>query len=253
MSLTADTHAQPVAIVTGAGSGIGRATALALAAAGMSVLGVGRRQSALRSTTDVDSRIEVMSADLGDIEAPQRVIGHAADLWGRIDLIVNNAGGTIRGRLEEVEPSHISDLIALHVIAPTLMTRAALPWLRQTRGSVVNVSSTFGHRPSPGSGHYGAAKAALEHLTRTWALELAPDRIRVNAVAPGPTETEVLTASGLTVEEAQTLKAAQTARIPLGRRGTAEDIAHWIVALAGPDASWVTGQVLTIDGGLELL
>jgi NAD(P)-dependent dehydrogenase (short-subunit alcohol dehydrogenase family) len=116
----------------------------------------------------------------------------------------------------------------------------------------VNVSSTFGHRPLAGGSHYAASKSAIEMLTRSWALELAGDNVRVNAVAPGPTESEALAASGLPADVVEKIKNEEAGRIPLGRRGTPEDIAAWIVNLANPTSTWLTGQILTVDGGLEL-
>jgi NAD(P)-dependent dehydrogenase (short-subunit alcohol dehydrogenase family) len=130
--------------------------------------------------------------------------------------------------------------------------KAALPHLQASRGAIVNVSSTYGHRPIVGGGHYAASKAALESLTRSWALELAPDHIRVNAVAAGPTESEALTSSGLPAEVVEQIKADEAARIPLGRRGDPDELAAWIVRLSDSRTAWVTGQVLTVDGGLEL-
>ncbi|MCZ7417253.1 SDR family NAD(P)-dependent oxidoreductase [Streptomyces sp. WMMC897] len=140
----------------------------------------------------------------------------------------------------------------VNVTAPGLLAGAALPHLAASDGAVVNVSSTFGHRPAPGAGYYGASKAALESLTRSWALELATEGVRVNAVAPGPTESEALTASGLPGEAVAEITAREAERVPLGRRGEPGDVAAWIVRLAGPEAGWLTGQVLTVDGGLEL-
>src|SRR5690606_31532858 len=101
--------------------------------------------------------------------------------------------------------------------------------------------------------HYAASKAALEHMTKCWALELARDGIRVNAVAAGPTESDFLSERmKLSAEQIESVKASERARIPLGRRGLPEDVAGWIVALASPDAAWVTGQVFAIDGGLSV-
>src|SRR5690606_4645676 len=96
------------------------------------------------------------------------------------------------------------------------------------------------------------SKAALEHLTRCWALELAPHRIRVNAVAPGPTETDILASSGLPATVIEKIKKDEVERVPLGRRGTADEIAAWIVSLANPAATWITGQVIAVDGGLSI-
>ncbi|MEV5177860.1 SDR family oxidoreductase [Streptomyces flaveolus] len=136
-----------------------------------------------------------------------------------------------------------------NVIAPTMLAQAALPHLRRSHGSIINVSSTYGHRPQPGAAHYAASK----ELTRTWALELAKDGVRVNSVAPGPTESEALSLSGLTEEDVTRVKKEQAAQIPLGRRGEPEEVASWIVRFADPTSTWLTGQILTIDGGLELV
>jgi NAD(P)-dependent dehydrogenase (short-subunit alcohol dehydrogenase family) len=165
---------------------------------------------------------------------------------------LNNAGATAIMPLAEIIGTGVAELFALNVTAPSLLARAALPYLREVHGSIVNVSSTFGHRPLPGGSHYAASKSAIEMLTQSWALELAEQNVRVNAVAPGPTESEALAASGLPEEAVDKIKQDETARIPLGRRGKPEDIADWIVHLADPASTWLTGQILTVDGGLEL-
>src|SRR5690606_31528826 len=135
----------------------------------------------------------------------------------------------------------------------SLLARAALPHLRSARGSIVNISSTFGHKAAPALSHYAASKAALEHMTRCWALELAPMGIRVNAVAAGPTETDFLVERmGLSAAQAESVKAEERARIPLGRRGSPDEVARWIVSIASPAAGWITGQILTVDGGLNI-
>ena len=154
--------------------------------------------------------------------------------------------------LDQVTVAGIEDLFSLNVTAPSLLARSALPCLRQTSGTIVNISSTYGHRPLPHAAHYAASKAAIEQLTRSWALELAADGIRVNAVAPGPTESEALTAAGLPEADVEALKRDEAARIPLGRRGGPDEVAAWILRLADPTAAWLTGQVLAVDGGLNL-
>ncbi|MFI7610427.1 SDR family NAD(P)-dependent oxidoreductase [Nonomuraea terrae] len=242
-----------VAIVTGAGSGIGRATAVALARAGAHVLGVGRRAEPLGQTAAEHPGIVALAADITAESTPRAVVQAAVDRWGRVDALINNAGATAVMPLADTDAERVAGLLALNVTAPSMLAHAALPHLRTGRGTIINVSSTFGHRPLPGGAHYAATKAALEQLTRSWALELAPVGIRVNAVAPGPTESEALAAAGLPDAVVEQIKQDESARIPLGRRGAPEEVAAWIVHLADPAATWITGQILTVDGGLELV
>ncbi|MDX3095572.1 SDR family NAD(P)-dependent oxidoreductase [Streptomyces sp. ME01-24h] len=241
------------AIVTGAGSGIGRATAIALAGAGARVLGVGRRKDALEETARAHSGIEVLPLDICADGAPATAVTTAVEQWGRLDVLVNNAGATAVMPLEATDRAVIERLFALNVTAPSLLAHAALPHLRESSGSIVNVSSTYGHRPLPGGGHYAATKSALEQLTRTWALELAPEGVRVNAIAPGPTDTDVMLAAGLSPEEAESMVGLERDRIPMGRLAEPSDVAQWILRVAEPLRTHVTGQVLTVDGGLELV
>ncbi|TDC55119.1 SDR family oxidoreductase [Actinomadura sp. KC345] len=239
-------------VVTGAGSGIGRAASRHFADAGARVIGVGRREDALKETAADRPGIAVHPADLRDPDAARDVIDAAIDRWGRLDVLVNNAGATRMMPLADTTSDGIASLFELNVTAPSLLAGAALPHLRAAKGAIVNVSSTYGHRPLPGAAHYAASKAALEHLTRSWAVELAADGIRVNALAPGPTESEALTAAGLAPAVVDQIKRDEAARIPLGRRGDPEEVATWILRLADPRTTWLTGQTLTLDGGLEL-
>ena len=241
-----------VVVLTGAGSGIGRACAAAFARAGAHVLGVGRRAEALATTAAQHPAITPFPADINEEGAPESIIQAAVDRWGRLDVLVNNAGVFAAMPLAQITVHRITELLATNLVAPSLLARAALPYLKAAHGAIVNVSSTFGHRPAPGAAHYGASKAALEQLTRSWALELAPDRIRVNGVAPGPTESEALTAAGLPDAVIAQIKAGEAARIPLGRRGDPAEVATWILRLADSHTTWLTGQILTVDGGLEL-
>ncbi|SHN47304.1 SDR family NAD(P)-dependent oxidoreductase [Cryptosporangium aurantiacum] len=240
------------AVVTGGGTGIGRATALLLAEQGANVLVAGRRKEPLAALADLRIGIHTEVADVTDGRAAERVVAAALDRWDRIDVLVNNAGAFVSAPLASVTGAQIDQLFRANVLGPTLMARAALPALVVRGGAIVNVSSTYAQKAAPRAGHYAAAKAALESLTRSWALELAPQRIRVNAVAPGPTETGLLAASGVPAEMIETIKQREIASIPLGRRGEPADVAHWIAALCAPAAGWMTGQVVGVDGGLSV-
>jgi NAD(P)-dependent dehydrogenase (short-subunit alcohol dehydrogenase family) len=167
--------------------------------------------------------------------------------------LVNNAGAGAILPLEAATSMASTEIFAVNVFGPSLLVTAALPYLKVSGGNTVNISSTFGHKAASALSHYAASKAALEHMTRCWALELADQRIRVNAVAAGPTETDFLTErTALSDEQAESVKAQERSRIPLGRRGLPEEVATWIVALASDAAGWITGQVITVDGGLSI-
>ena len=244
---------EKVIIITGGSSGIGRAAALRFANQGDKVLITGRRAVPLEQTTAEHENIVGVIADTASAEDARRTVDEAIDKWGRLDALINNAGAGAILPLTDAAADRIADIFSVNVVGPSLLARAALPHLKSTRGTIINISSTFGHRPMAGLSHYAASKAALEHLTRCWALELAPLGIRVNAVAAGPTESGALTGMmGLSAEQAEAVKEDERARIPLGRRGVPDDIAEWIVQLAGPASQWLTGQVLAVDGGLGL-
>ncbi|WP_447041808.1 SDR family NAD(P)-dependent oxidoreductase [Streptomyces sp. DSM 118878] len=242
-----------VAIVTGAGSGIGRATALAFAEAGAYVLGVGRRAEPLKETAAAHDNIADLAVDVCADGAPAEIVSHAVREWGRLDYLINNAGATAVMPLAETEKQVILDLLALNVVAPSLLAHEALPHLRQTSGTIINLSSTYGHRPMAGGAHYSATKAAIEQMTRSWALELAGEGVRVNSVAPGPTSTDVMLHAGLTPEAANDMYAYERERIPTHHIASADEMAHWILRLAEPAGRHATGQVITVDGGLELI
>lgn len=244
---------EKVVILTGGGSGIGRAAALRFARQGDKVLATGRRAGALDQLAAEHPNIVGLVADAGSAADAGRTVAKALELWGRINSLINNAGAGAILPLADITAEKVANIFAVNVFGPSLLASAALPHLRERRGSIVNVSSTFGHKPAAALSHYAASKSALEHLTRCWALELAPFGIRVNAVAAGPTETDALTGMmGLTPEQAAAVKKQERERIPLGRRGMPDDIAEWLVRLTSPAAAWMTGQVIDVDGGLGL-
>jgi NAD(P)-dependent dehydrogenase (short-subunit alcohol dehydrogenase family) len=246
-------HNEKIVIVTGGSSGIGRAAALRFARQGHKVLVTGRRAAPLEETVAEHPSIVGLVADAASAEDASRTIAKAVDLWGRVDTLINNAGAGAILPLADTTADRMTDIFSVNVLGPSLLASAAVPHLRATRGTIINVSSTFGHKPAAGLSHYAASKASLEHLTRCWALELAPFGVRVNAVAAGPTESGALTGMmGLTQGQAAAVKEQERARIPLGRRGVPDDVAEWIVRLAGTASEWVTGQVIAVDGGLGL-
>lgn len=241
-----------VVIITGGSNGIGKASALDFAKLEAKVLITGRHELPLKKVAALHRNIEFVVADSRDPSSASSIVAAAIDKWGHIDVLVNNAGAGKNAKLDEIDEEQITDIFSLNVVATSLLTKASLPYLRESKGNIINISSTIGHMPAPNLSHYGASKAAVEYLTKSWALELAPD-IRVNAIAPGPTYSGALTGMmGLSSEQAEAVEKQEKSMIPLGRRGIPEDISRWIVKLAESESSWVTGQVIGIDGGLGL-
>lgn len=247
------TFDKKVCVITGGSSGIGRASALRLAERGAWVVITGRRAALLEEVTAGNPNIVGLVADTAVAEDAARTIAKAVDTWGRLDVLVNNAGAGALMPLRDANVDKITSILAVNVVGPSLLAAGALPHLAATKGTIINVSSTFGHKAGAGLSHYAASKAALEHLTRCWALELAPMGVRVNAVAAGPTESGALTGMmGLSAEQASDIEDMEREQIPLKRRGTPDDLARWVVHLASPASDWVTGQVIGVDGGLSL-
>jgi NAD(P)-dependent dehydrogenase (short-subunit alcohol dehydrogenase family) len=242
-----------VAIVTGGSSGIGQATALSLAAEDAKVLVTARRAGPLDEAVAAHPNIAGLVADAASPEDALRTVAWTVERWGRLDVLINNAGAGAILPLADASAERITKILAVNVVGPSLLAAAALPHLAAAKGAIINVSSTFGRKAAAGLSHYAASKAALDHLTRCWALELAPRGVRVNAVAAGPTESGALTGMmGLSPEQAADIEEQEREQIPLKRRGKPADVARWIVRLAAADSDWVTGQVFAVDGGLGL-
>ncbi|MCV3737343.1 SDR family oxidoreductase [Rhizobium sp. TRM96647] len=242
-----------VAFITGAGSGIGRATALRLAAEGAKVAVHDRSVSAARETVEAIAAAggvaDVFISDVSDVAATQSAIAKAEQVLGPIDILVNNAGITSDFcSLEDVTEDMFEKSIMTHAKGTLFATQAVVPGMK-TRGGgkIVNVSSISGTVGNPMATTYNAAKGAIAAMTKGWAKELAKHGILVNAIAPGPTITPMTT--NRLAPEYFTERAKD---IPLARWGTAEDMAGVIVFLASPDSDYMTGQVVSPNGGLAI-
>ena len=235
-------------LVTGSTAGIGLETARQLIAEGADVVTCGRRDA-----PGIGERHHV-SADLSRAGEPERAVGEAAAALGGLDVLVNNVGIARQARFEEVEDAEWQQYFDLNVMSYVRTIRAALPALRASASAaIVNMASSSAKRPSVGMPHYSVTKAAVLSLSRLVADLYAADGIRCNAVAPGPTLTEIWLDEGgladqLGGDRAETLAKVGSGR-PLGRMATASEIATVVVFLASPRASNVTGAAWSVDGG----
>jgi NAD(P)-dependent dehydrogenase (short-subunit alcohol dehydrogenase family) len=243
-------------VVTGATSGIGRATAEAFARDGASIVLVGRNETVLKEVEAVvragGGEAATCAVDLTSPASADTVIKAALDAYGQLDVLVNAAGVIVSGTLEQTTDAMWDEMIAVNLSAPFRLMRAAAPYLRAQRGSVVNVSSVNGLRSFPGVLAYCVSKAGVDHLTRCAAIEMAPLGVRVNAVNPGVTVTNLHRRSGMDEERYAAFLERSKETHPLGRPGKADEIAELIVFLASERAAWMTGETIPIDGGRHL-
>jgi 3-oxoacyl-[acyl-carrier protein] reductase len=240
-----------VAIVTGGSCGIGAATARRLAADGAQVVlnyshTAAAADEVVRQMRNTGGEAISVQADVSDRAEVQKLVDRAVEEYGAIDILVNNAGVITPAALADITDDHLDRQFDVNVRGALYATQAAAPAFRDG-GRVVNVSSIATEAPPPGLAVYTATKAALEALTRTFAAELGPQRVTVNAVSPGTTDTEMYESLGSPEFEQQAV-----ARTPLGRLGRPEEIADVIAFLASDEAAWITGQVITASGGLRL-
>lgn len=244
MSPSSNASDQPAAVVTGGTRGIGRAIAERLAGSGYRVLVCGRRTPA-----DLPPGVEFTAADVREPAEAAALVATAVERFGRLDLLVNNAGGSPSAPAATVSPNLVTAVVRLNLLAPFFVAQAANAVMQAQPGGglIVNIGSVSALRPAPGTAAYAAAKAGLEVLTRALAQEWAP-KVRVNTVTAGVVRTED-NAAHYGDEEAL---AAVAATVPLGRMATPDDIAAAVLLVASPLAAYMTGASLLVDGGGQL-
>jgi NAD(P)-dependent dehydrogenase (short-subunit alcohol dehydrogenase family) len=241
-----------VAVVTGAGRGIGEGIAHVLASAGAAVVLAARRGDEIdrvaRDLQKAGHRAIAVPTDVTDEAAVEALAQAAIDEFGRLSIWVNNAGGSpVQSRLTKLSRADWDAAIDLNLTAVWVCTRIASD--RMDEGSIINISSLAAHGPTPGSGHYAAAKAGTNSLTQTFSRELAP-RVRVNGISPGAIPTEIMMkATGMKEEDLPNL--VRGARIAMKRLGTPEDIGAAALFLASKASSWITGETLVVTGGMS--
>ena len=240
-----------VAVITGGGRGLGAAIAVAFAEAGADVLIASRTQPELEAVAEqvrkTGRRAHTVAADLAHPEVTAELADQAVGAFGKLDIVVNNVGGTMPNTLLTTSAKELRDAFTFNVATAHALTIAAVPLMLEHSGggSIINITSTMGRLAGRGFAAYGTAKAALSHYTRLAALDLCP-RIRVNAIAPG----SILTAALDVVASNDELRAPMEKVPPMRRLGDPVDIAAAAVYLASPAGSFLTGKTLEVDGGL---
>ena len=240
-----------VAIVTGAGRGIGAGCAKALAEAGADVVLAARTKDQLDAVAkEIDAmgrRAVVVTIDVNENDSVASLADVAKDELGRIDIVINNAGGTAPRTFLDTSAGYLERAFHFNVTSAFVLSKACVPtMLEQGNGSIINISSAMGRMRDRGMLAYGTAKAALAHMTRLMAIDLAP-KVRVNAIAVGSVATSALDV----VLDTPSLRDQMIEGTPLKRLGDTGDIAAAAVYLASPAADFVTGKVLEVDGGIE--
>lgn len=240
-----------VVLVTGASSGIGAATAIAFAEAGWSVMAAGRDEGRLEEVADVSESISTWAGELEESEDCDEIVADTVDEFGGLDCLVNAAGILIRNNAEETSDDDWRDTLAINLDVPFYLSRAALPHLLQSVGSIVNVASYWGLKAGDRAVAYCTSKGALIMMTRAMALDHAADGLRINAVCPGGVDTPMLVSETEAQDgDVDAFLANVAAASPNGRIATPEDIAGLMLFLASDAARHITGTAIPIDGGL---
>jgi NAD(P)-dependent dehydrogenase (short-subunit alcohol dehydrogenase family) len=242
-----------VAIVTGASSGIGRAAAIQLANEGAAVVAVGRNEKELTSlgskVAPGGGTVKAHLADVTELSQLDRIVSETLHGFGRIDVLVNSAGIIKNGTVETTTLDDWDRMLNVNLRSVFVLTQKCVPHLAETKGKIVNVSSVAGPRSFPNVLAYCVSKAGIDQLTRCTALELGPKGVRVNAVNPGVVVTNLHKRGGMEDDAYEAFLEHSRETHPIGRPGTAEEVAELICFLASERASWITGATYEIDGG----
>ena len=242
-----------VCLITGASSGIGRAAALLFAGNGAKVVAVGRNETELKALRDEaqtgGGTLKIQLADVLELTQVENIINDTVDSFGQIDVLVNAAGIILNGSIENTTLDDWDKMMNINLRAVFFMMQKCVPHLEKTAGNIVNVSSVAGTRAFPNVLAYCVSKAAVDQLTRCAALELAPKKVRVNAVNPGVVVTSLHKRGGMSGEDYQTFLENSRKTHPIGRVGEAREVAELIYYLASEKAAWITGATYAIDGG----
>lgn len=251
--MTTKNFDKQVVLVTGGSTGIGAATALQLANEGAKVIITGRNEATLKASAARNPNINFVVADVTKADDAARTLDEVKKRYGRLDVLVNNAGIALVVPLADATPAHVRDTFETNVVGLIELTRLALPLLRASKGNIVNIVTTIADEPFGNMSVYCASKAAVLALTRAWAQELGADGIRVNAVSPGPIETPLFSPEKIkmTPDQLSQLGAGILQLVPMKRFGKAEEVAEVISFIASPRASFVTGAQYSVGGGIE--
>ena len=239
-----------VAVITGGSSGIGKAMAVLYAKEGADVVIISRKEEALKEVCKLnEKKISYVVGDITKDESIKKLVDYVKKKFKKLDILVNNAGWCPVQPLKEIKISDYDKAFDLDVRALVNITIEFLPLILQAKGNIINLSTVGASHRAANLSMYLGAKGAVENFTRCWALELAKDGVRVNAIAPGAIETNIWNMTDLSLEDAKKHKKSMEQHIPCGRFGTPEEVANVALFLASNEASYVTGSIYNVDGG----
>ena len=238
-----------VAIITRGGTGIGKSISILYSKEGADVVIIGRNEETLKETCKLnEKKISYIAGDITKDENIKKVVEYVKKKFGKLDILVNNAGISITEPLKDLTISNYDKTFDINIRALVNMTINCLPLIIKSKGNIINISSISSTYCHPKMSMYSGSKAAVDNFTRCWAIELAKDGVRVNAIAPGAIETEIWNKAKMPVEQINKYKEKVKEGIPCGRFGTPEEVANIALFLVSDDASYVNGSIFSVDG-----